>query len=146
MRRVFFDANVIIAGSMSRSGASRALMYLAEAGIFRVIVSRLVLDEIERNLRDKLPAALPYMAEFLAHIAPEIVPDPPAGQFARWLEHIEAKDAPILEAAVAAGVDYLLTLNSRDFTPAVAAATGLAIMRPGELIERIRELVSAGLE
>lgn len=86
------------------------------------------------------------MAEFPGHIAPEIVPDPHADPFACRLEHIEAKDAPILEAAVTAGVDYLLTLNSRDFTPAVAAASGPVIMRPGEPIERIRELVSAGPE
>lgn len=146
MRRVFFDANVIIAGSMSRGGASRALMYLAEAGIFQAVVSRLVLAEVERNLRNKLPEALPHLAELLSHLSLEIVDDPHPDQFTRWFDHIEAKDAPIFEAAVAAGVDYLVTLNSHDFTPAVAAASGLVIKRPGELIERIREIVSAGLE
>lgn len=46
MRRVFFDANVIIAGSVSRRGASRALMMLAEMGMFRMVVSRQVIDEV----------------------------------------------------------------------------------------------------
>lgn len=144
-RRVFCDANVIIAGAMSRREASRAVLVLAEAGLFRLVVSRLVLDEVERNLRRKLPAALPFAVELLGHIAPEVVDDPTPAEFGRWLLHIEAKDAPILEAAVAAGVDFLVTLNNRDFTPAVAAAAGLVIVRPGDLVGRIRAIVTAGL-
>lgn len=145
-RRLFFDANVIIAGSMSRGGASRALMMLAEAGMFRMVVSRQVLDEVERNLRKKLPEALPIMAELLSHIAPEVVEDPPPGSFARWQEHIESKDAPILEAAITAGVDYLVTLNSRDFTSQLAELSGLAIVSPSGLIEQIRTIISTGLK
>ncbi|CUS03723.2 conserved protein of unknown function [Candidatus Promineifilum breve] len=144
--RLFFDANVIIAGSMSRGGASRALMMLAEAGMFRMVVSRQVLDEVERNLRNKLPQALPLMTELLGHIAPEIVDDPAEEAFERWLAHIEAKDAPILEAAIRAGVNYLVTLNSRDFTPQVASLSSLSIVSPSEMIERLRAIVTAGLE
>lgn len=146
MHRIFFDASVLIAGGMSRGGASRALLLLAEAGMFRMVVSRQVLDEVERNLRRKLPEALPLMAELLAHIAPELVDDPPHAQFSRWLPHIEAKDAPILEAAVSSAAGYLITLNTRDFTPAVSSAAGLPILTPAQFINRLREIVSAGLE
>lgn len=146
MRRIFFDASVLIAGGMSRGGASRALLLLAEAGMFRMVISRQIVDEVERNLRRKLPEALPLMAELLAHIAPELVDDPSPTQFGRWLPHIESKDAPILEAAVSSGVDYLLTLNTRDFTPAVASVAGLPILTPAQFITRLREIVSAGLE
>ena len=142
VRRIFFDANVIIAGSMSRKGASRALMMLAAAGVIRMVLSRQVLDEVERNLRLKLPQALPVMAEMLGHIAPEVVEDPPLEASARWHEHIEVKDAPILEAALQARVDYLVTLNNRDFTPQVAALSGLPIVSPAEFIERIREITT----
>lgn len=130
---------------MSRKGASRALMMLAAAGVIRMVLSRQVLDEVERNLRDKLPQALPVMAEMLSHIAPEVVDDPPTEASAHWHEHIEAKDAPILEAAVLAGVDYLVTLNSRDFTPQIATLSGLSIVSPGEFMERIREILTTGL-
>lgn len=145
IRRIFFDANVVIAGSMSRTGASRALMMLTAAGVIRMVLSRQVLDEVERNLRNKLPQALPIMAEMLSHIAPEVVEDPPLEASARWHEHIEAKDAPILEAALSAQVDYLITLNNRDFTPQVAALSGLPIVSPAEFIERIREIITIGL-
>ena len=145
MRRVFFDANVIIAGSMSRRGASRALLTLAEAGMFRLIVSRQVIDEVERNLRDKLPEVLPLAAEMLSHAAVEVVANPLPETFVHWVDHIEEKDAPILEAALQAKVDYLVTLNSRDFTPQVAARTGLRIVSPAELIEAIRSAITTGL-
>lgn len=145
MRRVFGDANVLIAGAASRSGASRAVFLMAEAGLFRLVVSRQVLDETERNLRHKLPRGLPVLADILSRVQLEIVDDPAPPAFGRWLDHIEAKDAPIHEAAVAAQVDALLTLNSRDFTPAVAARSGLTILTPAQFVERIREIITAGL-
>lgn len=145
MRRIFFDANVLIAGSASRGGASRAAMMMAEAGLFQMVVSRQVLDEAERNLRRKLPGGLPVLAEILGHVHLEIVNDPSPQSFARWLDCIEDKDAPIVEAAVSANIDYLLTLNSRDFTADVAARSGLTILAPAQFVERIREIVSAEL-
>lgn len=76
MLRIFADAKVFIAGADSRSGASGAVLLLAEVGLFRLVVSRQVLDEAERNLRKKLPRALPTFAEILATLQIEIVPDP----------------------------------------------------------------------
>ena len=145
MRRVFFDANVLIAGAAARGGASRAALMMAEAGLFQMVVSRQVLDEAERNLRRKLPRGLPILAEILGDVHLEVVDDPAPQSFARWLDCIEAKDAPIVEAAAVANIDYLLTLNSRDFTPVVAARSGLTILAPSQFVERIREIITAGL-
>jgi len=143
--RVFADANVLIAGAGSRSGASGAVLLLAEVGLFRLVVSRQVLDEAERNLRKKLPRALSTFAELLATVQIEIVPDPEPSAWQRWETLIEEKDAPILEAAVIADVDRLLTLNTRDFTPEVAAESGLAIRTPAQFIGELRNLVSDSL-
>ena len=76
MRRIFADANVLIAGADSRSGASNALLRLAEVGLFRLVVSRQVLDEAERNIRKKLPRALPNFAALQAQLPMKIVPRP----------------------------------------------------------------------
>jgi len=145
VRRIFADANVLIAGADSRTGASNAVLLMAEIGLFRLVVSRLVLDEAERNLRKKLPRALPNFARQMAQIELEIVPPPAVEEVQRWTGIIEAKDAPILAAAVSAQVDRLLTLNSKDFTPEVAAQSGLQIVSPGEFVQEIRELVGSGL-
>ena len=117
----------------------------AEVGLFRLFVSRQVLDEAERNLRKKLPRALPTFAEILATVQIEIVPDPEPSAWQRWEGTIEAKDAPILEAAVVAEVDRLLTLNTRHFTPTVAQESGLAIQTPAQFIGELRDLVSKSL-
>lgn len=145
LRKVFADANVLIAGTASRTGASSAVLLMAEIGLFRLVVSRLVLEEAERNLRKKLPRALPNFARQLAQLQLEIVPPPTNEDVQRWVKFIEAKDAPILATAVSAQVDRLVTLNSKDFTPEVAAQSGLRILSPAELVQEIRQLVGGGL-
>jgi len=120
---------------------------MAEIGLYRLVVCRQVLDESERNLRKKLPAALPIFAELMAAIGPEVVPDPDPEQVTRWQSVIEAKDAAILAAAVAAKPDRFLTLDEKDFIePAhVAEQTGLRIETPGDFVQAIRALVAEGL-
>ena len=145
MRRVFADANVLIAGADSRSGASRAVLMLAEVGLFKLVVCRQVLDEAERNIRKKLPKALNLFAELMAVLDLEIMEDPEPADWQRWQNIIEAKDAPILAAAVAAQVDRFLTLNTRDFTSEVAAQSGLVIQTPAQFITDLRDLVTAEL-
>ena len=144
MRRIFLDSNILIAGAYSRRGASRAILLLGEAGLFRIVVSRQVIDEAERNLREKLPAGLPKFAEILALLEMEIVPDPGMAIVAPYLSLIEDKDAPILAAAREAGVERLISLNTSDFTPAIGEKVGIAIQTPAEFINEIRAFISTG--
>ncbi|HUF39062.1 MAG TPA: PIN domain-containing protein [Anaerolineales bacterium] len=145
MRRVFVDANVLIAGAHSRSGASRAVLMLAEVGLFRLVVSRQVLDEVERNIRAKLPGAMVVFVEILALLELEIVDDPTRAEWEPLLEVIEEKDAPILAAAVSAKVDRFITLNTKDFSTDAAARSGLTIQTPSIFIEEIRRIVTASM-
>jgi predicted nucleic acid-binding protein len=145
MRSLFVDSSVLIAGAGSRSGASRAVLTMAEIGLFKLVLSRQVLDECERNLSKKLPAALPIFAELLANIEPEIVPDPPAEESGRWETIIAPKDAPILAAAVLASPDRFLTLDVKDFTGEVAAEAGLTIQTPAEFVQELRMIIETGL-
>ncbi|MCX7593516.1 MAG: PIN domain-containing protein [Fischerella sp.] len=85
--------------------ASRAVLTMAEIGLFQLIVCEQVLEECQRNLSKKLPAALPIFTQLLTAINPEIQPNPPLAESTGWTTVIEAKDAPILAAAVLAKVD-----------------------------------------
>lgn len=143
--RVFVDTNILIAGADSRSGASHAVLVMAEIDLYTLVVSRQVLDETERNLRKKLPRALPVFVELMTHLNLEIIPDPEPSECARWEAIIEAKDAPILAAAILAGVDRLVTLNTKDFTTDVAEQIGLLIQTPAELIHEVRAIVDREL-
>jgi predicted nucleic acid-binding protein len=142
MRRIFADANVLIAGAGSRSGASRAVLMLAEVGLFKLVVCRQVLDEAERNIRKKLPNALKAFAELMAVLTLEIIQDPDPVVWQDWQDIIEAKDAPMLAAAAAAQVDRLLTVNTKDFTAEVATQSGLVIQTSAQFIVELRDLVT----
>jgi predicted nucleic acid-binding protein len=145
MRRIFIDANVLIAGADSSSGASNAVLRLAEIGIFQLVVSRQVLDEAERNLRRKLPRALPNFAAQMTRLRLEIIPAPTPDEVAPWTTMIHPSDAPILCAAVKTSADRFLTLNTRHFTAAVAAQSGLLIQTPAQLLTELRDLVTKGI-
>lgn len=146
MRRVFVDANVLIAGTDSQSGVSNAVLKMAEIGLFQLVVCIQVLDEAERNLRKKLPRALPNFAAQLARLRLEILPDPTIEQIKPWLAIIEAQDAPILCAAAGCSVDRFIILNTKDFTSDVAEQSGLTIQTPAEFVEDVRRLVSNNLK
>lgn len=90
--------------------------------------------------------ALPIFNQLLAVIDVEIISDPTPDEIVRWAAIIEAKDAPILAAAVLAAADRLLTLNTKDFTLEVAVQSGLVIQTPGEFVQEIREIISSGLK
>lgn len=148
MPRIFADASVLIAGAGSRTGASRAVLVMAEIGLYQLVVCRQVLDETERNLRKKLPAVLTVFAELMMAIHPEVVPDPSPEEVVRWQSVIEPKDAPILAAAVAAKSDRFLTLDVTNFIEPthIAEKSGLTIETPAEFIQAIRALVAEGLK
>lgn len=146
MSRVFVDANGLIAGTDSQSGASNALLKMAEVGLFQLVVCEQMLDEAERNLRKKLPRSLPNFAAQMARLRLQILPDPTIEQVRPCKEIIEAKDTPILCAAIASGVDRFITLNTKDFTPDVAEQSGLTIQTPAEFVEELRRLITDNLE
>ena len=118
---------------------------MAEVGLFTLVVSRQVLDEAERNIRRKLPRALSNFADQMAHLNLEILADPTLEASAEWEGVIEAKDAPILAAAVAAKVDRILSLNTKDFTQEVAERCGIPIQTLAHFIRDIRRIVDLGI-
>jgi len=143
--RVFLDSSVLIAACGSANGASHAVIVMAEIGLFNIVISEQVVDECERNLLKKLPIALPIFRQILSTIAPEIIPNPCITEVEKWMAIIEAKDAPILAAAVVGKVNRLLTLNTKDFTPEVSAESGLLMQTPSQFIQEIRALLNKEL-
>jgi predicted nucleic acid-binding protein len=140
--KIFLDSSALIAGIVSDQGGARALLMLGEAEILTLIVSEQVLAEVERNIARKAPKALPLVRKLILLANIQIMRDPPPDEVQRclsWIAH--HADAPILAAAVAAHVDYLVTLNTRHFTadPGVAEQSGLRIGTPGDSLVWIRQ-------
>lgn len=144
--RIFLDTSVIYAGLGSRTGASHAVLVMAEIGMLQAIACPYILDEVERNLTAKAPDALPRYHETMRNIRWEIVADPSIDEVKMWIPTIRAKDAPVLAAAVNAKPHRLLTLDKRDFTEVVATRSGLKIVAPGTLVHELRTIIATGFD
>jgi predicted nucleic acid-binding protein len=139
--RVFLDTSALLAGLASPWGAGNAILGLAEAGLLTLVVSEQVLVEAERNLKEKLPNAVPEYERFLNTSTLERITNPSTADVAKAKEIIHPKDASILAAAKNAQVDYLVTLNRKHFLddPEVVRRSGLRVGAPGDFLTWLRE-------
>ena len=139
--KVFLDTSALIAGLASATGASHVILALAEAGLVQLVISDEVLTEAERNLQAKLPRALPAYRRFLTACPHQLIPSPSRKDVLMALQIIHPKDAPLLAAAMVQAVDYLVTLNTRDFMddPEVSRQAGLRIGTPGDFLGWFRQ-------
>ena len=129
--RVFLDTNVLIAGLLSRTGASAAILDLAEAEEIVAVVTRQVLVEADRVFLAKFPQLLDRYRKFIQNLSPLLADDPAPQMVREAREIIEADDAPILAAARQEQVDYLVTLNSRDFHTSKSRFQNPVLQREG---------------
>ncbi len=130
---VCLDADVLIAGLLSRTGASHAILVLGEIGLLRLVLPEAAVVEVRRNLSAKLPEAVPLFEEFFRAVPVQIHhPTPRDRERARELA--DPKDVPILAAAIGAGAPLLVTHNIRHFR----SGEGVRVVRPRTLIEEAR--------
>lgn len=145
--RLFLDSSVIIAGLASHTGASHAILVLAELGLIRLIGCPYIFTEVERNLAKKVPEFLPAYRRLMVNLNWQMVEDPVAEEVRVWLDLVPAKDAPILATAVAAAPHRFITLDVEHLVnpPEVAERSGLAICTPGDFLQEVRAILARGL-
>jgi predicted nucleic acid-binding protein len=144
--RLFLDSNVLTAGIVSTWGLDKAVLSLCAARICRLVLAETVREEVEENLLVRLGGiesgdasrVLDHYARLIELMKPEIAPYPSqAGvKAARHLIR-HASDVPVLLSAIASRPDWLLTHNTKHFTPAVARKTGLRIATPAEFFRAL---------
>jgi predicted nucleic acid-binding protein len=127
------DADVLIAGLLSRAGASHAILVLGELRLLRLVVSEAAVDEVRRNLAAKLPETAPLFEEFLRAV-PLRIHRPTSHDRERARALADVKDVPILAAPIGAGARLLVTHNVRHFS----SGHGVRVVRSRTLIEEVR--------
>jgi len=112
---VFLDSNVLFSVAWTGREKSRSaiLFELQSLGFIRLFISRLVLEETMSNLRGKRPEAIPFFEELSGEV--EVVPDLVVEGGDRRLKALPENDRVILSTAVAHGMNFFLTGNTRDF-------------------------------
>jgi putative PIN family toxin of toxin-antitoxin system len=104
--KVLFDTNVFVSEALVGGLAEKIIEAVINAR-WRVFASAYLLDEVQHTLHVKLrfPTRLATLARQRARQRCEPVEAPPS----RHRVLSDPKDGPILAAAVAAGVDYLVS-------------------------------------
>ena len=132
---LFLDTSVVLAASMSATGASREVFHLAPQQDWRLLVSPWVLREMRDNLVDKPIDAFRTWAALRGQVnveGDELAFDWP-------LAFAATKDKPVLLSALACA-DVLLTLDRRDFGPLLGQTVyGLRVLTPGAFLQDERE-------
>lgn len=137
---VFIDTSVLFSALLSSTGASAEILRFARDGKIKLLVSEYVIDETRRVLKLKAPHLLPIFEQILTKIV-TVLPDPKKKEVENAEKMIsDLDDAPILASAMKAKVDYLITLDRKDFIndPKVAAKSKLAIITPGALVKMLK--------
>jgi len=138
--RVFVDADVLFAGAASSSepGASLVVLRMAEITLIDAVASEQVIAEVERNLANYLPNALPLFRQIVDRCV-RIVVNPTHDEVEACRGLADQKDAPILAAAVREECRWLITFNVPHFQPGHPPVT---VTRPGELVQHVRSLLA----
>ena len=148
--RLFLDSNVLTSGIVSEWGLDKAVLSLCAARICRLVLAEAVRDEVEENLllhaqRLSLLEADELIENYRGLIEltrPELIAYPDADSVhanRHLIRH--ASDVPVLLSAMAAEPDWLLSHNTKHFTPAVAQRTGLRIATPVEFFQTLSSLL-----
>jgi putative PIN family toxin of toxin-antitoxin system len=131
-----FDTNVIISAIKSSVGASFRLISFVRAGVLRPAVTAPLVFEYDD---------VATRPGYLPHLSPSEIT-----RFLDWFVSVSSqhkvhflwrpllrdpKDDMVLEAAVAASADYLITFNATDFEG--ASSLGVRVITPPQLLALI---------
>jgi len=135
--QVVIDTNVIVAALRSRRGASHRLLSLVDSGHFQINVSVPLVLEYEDVLSR---SEFGFSAEDVRHVVDYLCA---VGNRHRvyflWRPYLnDPKDDMVLELAVTAACNYIVTFNARDFRD--VEAFGLQAIRPNEFLRIIGDV------
>ena len=138
--QIVIDTNILISARRSKRGASNKLMSLIGTGRFEIHVSVPLVLEYEEVLRrqrlqlglsqEKVSALVDAICSLAKHHKIYFLWRP----FLR-----DEKDNFVLEVAVAAGCDYIITYNKKDFK-GVEEQFGIQVLDAKAFLQEIGEL------
>ena len=136
---IVIDTNVMIAGLRSRRGSAFRLLTLVGTGRFEIHLSVPLMLEYEEVLLRELPhlqvprIVVEDVLDFHCTVATR------HQIFFLWCPYLpDPSDDMILELAVAAHCDYIVTYNTRDFVSSERFA--LQVIEPGAFLQHIGAL------
>ena len=137
--QIVIDTNVLVAALQSKRGASYKLLMLIDSGKFSTHISVPLVLEYEdaaKRLLEDIPLTeqdIDDILDYLCAVAQH------QQIFYLWRPFLkDPKDDMVLELAVTANCDFIVTYNEKDFRG--AERFGLRVVTPKEFLEEIGEL------
>lgn len=125
---IYLDSNVLFSASYGLRSRFRRLWHLANVA---PVASLYAVDEVRRHI--KLPAHEVRFNELIART--QMVSDVNPASISQSIRVVE-KDRPILAAAIAAGVDYLITGDKNHFAHLYfEQVSGVYIINPADFLD-----------
>ncbi|MDP4008450.1 MAG: putative toxin-antitoxin system toxin component, PIN family [Candidatus Peregrinibacteria bacterium] len=113
---LFLDANIFFSAVYSKVGGSNYLFQLANKGLFSIVTSEYALKEAKINIEKKLgKEKLPDFYKLVVILTEVDSKKTTSRQLANLHKAIAMKDVPILASAINLKVDFLITLDKKDF-------------------------------
>ena len=138
--RVVLDSSIVVSAFRSRSGASNGLLGLvADRRLVPLATPALFLEyeDVLKRAEQRAVTGLTLAQIDAALAALAAAVEPVEAHFAWRPQLSDADDEMVLDAAVNGRADALITHNIADFAPA-APRFGLLVLRPGELLQRMK--------
>lgn len=138
MIRLFLDSSVLFSAAYSAKGHSRDLLIMAAREEITIVTSKLVIEEVRRNLESYSKEAALYFDLITASIPFSFV-RPTKRQVLVAARYVAFKDAPIAAAARKAKVDLLVTLDKKHLlhNPEVSKFCRMPVVTPKDAVEFI---------
>lgn len=139
---IVLDTNILVAALWSRTGSSFRIMQEALRGAIPVAVSVALALEYE----DVLKRVAMREASWASDRELDMILDTLLSE-ARLIQPIRLRGRPmladpnddmVLECALQANADAIVTMNLRDFAP-VTRQFGIEVLKPGEFFARFKE-------
>lgn len=136
--KVFIDANVFIAATLSPIGGSFRLITEAQQRSFKLFSAKYPVAEAVRNISLKYPEFLIDLKNLFVLSSIKIIPEPTEKFIQKATLLIDAKDVPILACSMQNKMDFLLTLDKEHFyNPKIKSAKlPFEILSPGDFIKK----------
>ena len=137
--QIVIDTNVLVSALLSSQGASHRLLLSIDSGKFEINLSVPLLFEYEDACK-RLIAKTKLTSRDVEAVLDYVCQVANSRRiFFLWRPLLkDPKDDMVLEVAIAADCDFLVTFNRRDFSE--AAQFGIRVVTPQQFLEQIGKL------
>lgn len=137
--RVLVDSNVWFSAFYKKDSIPSKLIQQLFERKAEIVISQGVLEEIFRNIKRKLPQALPLIKNFFKLYPVTVVKDPSLSQIKKIKNLAKAHDLPVLSSAINYNCNFFITGNKKDFaSKKIKQKFNLVILNPREFLERAK--------